>query len=199
VVFVTHISPTFYRNREKVPTAIEAIDKSLDHLYDSMQAPEIRFDYANGAFLQASRLIYHDHPTVLRQAYAAKKEVYRDMRASLNEPDTPNSSNEQQKSKQPTLLDFATNEQMTNDHVEAEIEALKRAKALIIEETSIKIDDDNANTNNSNTSETAAAAETNGHATETTENMEIDGAAANTNGTVENTNENNQANGTTST
>lgn len=111
---------------------------------------------ANGALLQSTRLLYKIHPPLVRQVYASKKEVYRDMRERAkqdeDEPTSPTSTEDQPKASQPALLDFKINDTITEDHVQAEIETLKKSQKLIIDETSTTIDDD-SNTNASTTNQ----------------------------------------------
>lgn len=143
----------FMSNRPHLPSPIDVINQSLEDLDDSLDTSQIRFDMANGALLQSTRLLYKNHPPLVRQVYASKKEVYRDMRERAkqdeDEPTSPTSTEEQSKSSQPALLDFKVNDTITEDHVQAEIETLKRSQKLIIDETSMAIDDD-SNTTNAN-------------------------------------------------
>ncbi|KAI8991913.1 THO complex subunit 1 transcription elongation factor-domain-containing protein [Mycotypha africana] len=75
----------FMKNRRQFPSAIDVIDKALAELDDSLDPSKERFNYANGALLHAARLTYPRHPTLIRQIYNAKKEVYKGLYSKLQE------------------------------------------------------------------------------------------------------------------
>lgn len=135
------------RNRPKIPTPTEVIGKAMNELDDSLDPSKERFDYANGALLQASRLMYRDHASLIYKVYGAKKEIYKEMRSRLNEPSSPMSVDEPPKSAAEQVIEFTIGDTISEDHVQAEIQVLTKAKNIIIDATSIKIDDDDTHAN----------------------------------------------------
>lgn len=124
-----HFNLTKYcRKRPKLPTAVEVIDSALAELDDSLDPSQERFNYANGALLHASRLVYQNHPSVIRKVYAAKKEIYKEMHDKMN------TETEDEENKSP-VADFVVGEVITEDHVHAEMGVLKKARDILIEET----------------------------------------------------------------
>jgi hypothetical protein len=111
---------------------MEVIDSAIAELDDSMDPPQQRFDYANGALLQASRLIYQKYPSLIRQVYMGKKESYKDMHDKLN--DDKEDEEMIDDSKTTSDPDFIVGEIITEDHVQAEIEVLTKAKEILVEE-----------------------------------------------------------------
>lgn len=124
------------------------ITKATAELEDSLDSSKERFDYANGALLQASRLLYRDHALLICKVYGAKKEIYKEMRSRLNEPSSPMSVDEPPKTAMEQVLDFTVGNTITEDHVQAEMQVLTKAKNIIIDATSIKIEDDTNNSAN---------------------------------------------------
>jgi hypothetical protein len=100
-----------------------------------MDPPQQRFDYANGALLQASRLIYQKYPSLIRQVYMGKKESYKDMHDKLNDD-----KEDEEMTDGIETPDFIVGEAITEDHVQAEIEVLTKAKEILVEE--LKKEDD---------------------------------------------------------
>jgi hypothetical protein len=111
---------------------MEVIDSAIAELDDSMDPPQQRFDYANGALLQASRFIYQKYPSLIRQVYMGKKESYKDMHDKLN--DDKEDEEMIDDSKTTSDPDFIVGEIITEDHVQAEIEVLTKAKEILVEE-----------------------------------------------------------------
>lgn len=99
--------------------------------------------------------MYRDHASLIYKVYSAKKEVYKDMRARLNEPSSPMSVDEPAKPSSEQILEFTVGDTMTEDHVQAEIQVLARAKNIIVDATTIKIDDENNTTTTTTTTTTA--------------------------------------------
>ncbi|KAI8989436.1 THO complex subunit 1 transcription elongation factor-domain-containing protein [Pilobolus umbonatus] len=79
----------FMRNRPALPTSFEVIDNAVSELQDSLDSPQDRFNYANGALLQASRIIYRNQPYLIRQVYSAKRDVYKSMQEDKMKVDEP--------------------------------------------------------------------------------------------------------------
>lgn len=126
------------RNRSKLPTAIDVIDKAVAELQDSLDSAKERFNYANGALLQASRLIYDSHPYLIRSVYSAKKDVYKEMYDKITDTNLDEGqTNDESKPVTTTTAStahFIIGEDLTEDHVQAEIEVLTRAKQILLEE-----------------------------------------------------------------
>ncbi|KAI9273898.1 THO complex subunit 1 transcription elongation factor-domain-containing protein [Helicostylum pulchrum] len=148
-LYSKHTQPLsdFMLNRPKIPTPTEVIGKAMNELDDSLDPSKERFDYANGALLQASRLMYRDHASLIYKVYGAKKEIYKEMRSRLNEPSSPMSVDEPPKSAAEQVIEFTIGDTISEDHVQAEIQVLTKAKNIIIDATSIKIDDDDTHAN----------------------------------------------------
>lgn len=69
---------------------------------------------------------------MIRKVYAAKKEIYKEMHDKQNEADNTN----EEEGKAPVVqYDFVVGEEITEDHVQAEIDVLRKAKSILIEET----------------------------------------------------------------
>lgn len=98
-----------------------------------MDPSQQRFDYANGALLQASRLIYAKYPSLIRQVYMSKKESYKDMHDKLNDDNEDEQMADDSKPA-PKVPDFIVGETITEDFVQAEIEVLTKAKEILLEE-----------------------------------------------------------------
>ncbi|RCH81885.1 UDP-glucose-4-epimerase [Rhizopus azygosporus] len=128
----------FMLNRSKLPTAIDVIDKAVAELQDSLDSAKERFNYANGALLQASRLIYDSHPYLIRSVYSAKKDVYKEMYDKITDTNLDEGqTNDESKPVTTTTAStahFIIGEDLTEDHVQAEIEVLTRAKQILLEE-----------------------------------------------------------------
>ncbi|CAO3680245.1 unnamed protein product [Rhizopus microsporus] len=128
----------FMLNRPKLPSAIDVIDKAVAELQDSLDSTKERFDYANGALLHASRLIYDSHPYLIRSVYSAKKDVYKEMYDKITDTNLDEGqTNDESKPVTTTTAStahFIIGEDLTEDHVQAEIEVLTRAKQILLEE-----------------------------------------------------------------
>lgn len=92
--------------------------------------------------------MYRDHALLICKLYSAKKDIYKEMRSRLNEPSSPMSIDEPPKTSAEQVLDFTVGNIITEDHVQAEMQVLAKAKNIIIDATSIKIDDDTNNSAN---------------------------------------------------
>lgn len=139
ITFFPSLSRTLpmLRNRPKIPTGVQIIDSSLMELDDSLDPPQDRFNYANGALLQASRIVYEDHPTLIRSFYAAKKDSYKQMNEKLYETNE-NGEEDDDSANKPVIPDFIVGDKITEDHVQAEIGTLTKAREILIEETTNK-------------------------------------------------------------
>ncbi|OAD04874.1 hypothetical protein MUCCIDRAFT_79967 [Mucor lusitanicus CBS 277.49] len=127
----------FMLNRPKIPSGIEIIDSSLMELDDSLDPPQDRFNFANGVLLQASRIVYEHYPSLIRLFYAAKKECYKEMHEQLNEAKEAGEEEDEPANK-PSMPDFIVGEKITEDHVQAEISTLKKAREILTEEMANK-------------------------------------------------------------
>lgn len=149
----------------------------------------LRFQYANGAYLQVCRLIYREHPHILHEVYEAKKKVYKEMRARLKEQPTTEGN------KTTDVTDFPVNEDITNDHVEAELEALRKAKEEVIKAMSRKIDGDGSSTTSNN--DDANGTTTNGTIEDVMDDMNAMDAESTTTTPTSTANGTTEVNGTT--
>ena len=114
------------------------IDNAVTELQDSLDPPKERFDYANGALLQASRLIHDKHPHLIREVYGAKKDVYKKMYEKMTDA-TMEDANTPDDAKPVTLANhFVIGENLTEDHIQAEIEVLTKAKQILLEDIESK-------------------------------------------------------------
>lgn len=115
------------------------IDSSLMELDDSLDPPQDRFNYANGALLQTSRIVYESHPSLIRLFYAAKKDSYKEMNERLNETnENGGEQDDDDSATKPAIPDFIVGDKITEDHVQAEIGTLTKARDILIEETTNK-------------------------------------------------------------
>lgn len=131
------LTSNYDRNRPKVPSGIQVIDGALMELDDSLDPPQDRFNYANGVLLQASRIVYESHPSLIRLVYAAKKDSYKEMHERLNEAKEAGEEEDESTNK-PSMPDFVVGEKITEDHVQAEIATLKKAREILTEEITNK-------------------------------------------------------------
>lgn len=106
-------------------------------LDDSLDPPQDRFNFANGVLLQASRIVYEHYPSLIRLFYAAKKECYKEMHEQLNEAKEAGEEEDEPANK-PSMPDFIVGEKITEDHVQAEISTLKKAREILTEEMANK-------------------------------------------------------------
>ncbi|KAI7906379.1 THO complex subunit 1 transcription elongation factor-domain-containing protein [Cokeromyces recurvatus] len=104
----------FMLNRPKYPSSVDVIDKSITELDDSLEPSQERFNYASGATLQATRLMYIKRPTFIRHIYTVKKEVYKEMREKLNEDAEMEEKGEDKKTS--TTSNFVIGAEKTEDH-----------------------------------------------------------------------------------
>lgn len=140
----THSIYFSFSKRPQLPSPNGIISQALEELDDSLDPSKTRFDFASGALLQSTRLLYKTYPSLVRQVYTVKKEVYKEMRERAKEDEEPTTpaSGDEPKPAPTSVLDFKVGEAITEDHVQAESDTLKRTRKLIIDETSIAIDDD---------------------------------------------------------
>ncbi|KAG1146704.1 hypothetical protein G6F37_001089 [Rhizopus arrhizus] len=125
-------------NRAKLPSIVDVIDSAVTELQDSLDPPKERFNYANGALLQASRLIHDKYPHLIREVYGAKKDVYKKMYEKMTDA-TMEDANTPDDAKPVTLANhFVIGENLTEDHVQAEIEVLTKAKQILLEDIESK-------------------------------------------------------------
>ncbi|KAI9247064.1 THO complex subunit 1 transcription elongation factor-domain-containing protein [Sporodiniella umbellata] len=130
----------FMINRAKLPSVPDVINNAIAELQDSLDPPKERFNYANGVLLQASRLLYDSHPHLICKVYRAKKDIYKEMYEKNMDASTEDSSTADDT--KPAALSapasFTIGENLTEDHVQAEIEVLVKIKQILSEETEPK-------------------------------------------------------------
>lgn len=126
----------FNRNRPKLPTIPDVIDSAVAELQDSLEPSKERFTYANGVLLQAARLMYNAHPHLIRKVYGAKKDIYKEMNEKVADTimEDTNTTEDAKPTVSATPSNFAVGQNLTEDHVQAEIEVLSKVKQILLEE-----------------------------------------------------------------
>lgn len=123
-------------NRPKLPTIPDVIDSAVAELQDSLEPSKERFTYANGVLLQAARLMYNAHPHLIRKVYGAKKDIYKEMNEKVADTimEDTNTTEDAKPTVSATPSNFAVGQNLTEDHVQAEIEVLSKVKQILLEE-----------------------------------------------------------------
>ncbi|OAD71160.1 hypothetical protein PHYBLDRAFT_182152 [Phycomyces blakesleeanus NRRL 1555(-)] len=118
-------------SRRKMPEPILVLEKALLELNKNAATSSIeeRFDLANGALFQATRLMCRSHAYLIPKVYQSKKEVYKVLwESNMNIDEKPGTD------AKPTGPERGTGEPVTARHVEAEIQVLQNAKEILSKE-----------------------------------------------------------------
>ena len=118
------------RSRGKLPESVEIIDAALSKIEQQKQGLSVieRYDIANGAIFQTTRLLFNSQAALIPKMYNIKKEVYR----SFKEPPKKEGEEKEKEGTQVTTGKIGVSvDEKDERHLEAEIDVLKRTRNLI--------------------------------------------------------------------
>ncbi|KAI8092828.1 THO complex subunit 1 transcription elongation factor-domain-containing protein [Halteromyces radiatus] len=133
---------TIMQSRQSTPSPVNIIDQSLKILDREKDATvEERYNIANGALFQVTRLMFRTHASLIPKVYDMKRTYF-------NELVSPGSSASSMSSSTPPIKPLKTSsttvnssgilsesgDAITEKHVEMEVKVLKEVKKLIVEE-----------------------------------------------------------------
>ncbi|KAI8371467.1 THO complex subunit 1 transcription elongation factor-domain-containing protein [Radiomyces spectabilis] len=117
---------TLMQSRPPAPAAVQVIDRAIAALDDSLDPPRERFNLANGALFQSTRLLFRTHAYLIPKVYVAKKEIYKALRESEK------TSENEDKPEEATVK--VVSQEITEDQVQAEIKVLQSTRQIILDE-----------------------------------------------------------------
>ena len=112
------------RLRKRLPEPVDVIDATLSKIENENDISIMeKFDLANGALFQATRLLFKSQASLIPKIYNIKKEIYK----GLKDPSKKDEEGSESQSKMSISVD-----EKTEQHLEAEIKVLKTARGLIL-------------------------------------------------------------------
>ncbi|KAI9499738.1 THO complex subunit 1 transcription elongation factor-domain-containing protein [Zychaea mexicana] len=133
------------QSRPALPEPTEVIDAALAKVEQQEHDLSVieRFDIANGALFQATRLLFRSHAVLIPKVYNIKKEVYKALKEAKKEGDangetTTTTTTAERPSAAAAAAAIKTSvsvDQKDERHLEAEITVLRKTRGLIVNAT----------------------------------------------------------------